>query len=677
MRLDDFSLRFEAEGDAFTTVVQESPQGEGRAPFGPQCMDDGARQICQSLSSVVPASGRREDDAPQVRGAHGRNLAAEVPEESVVNPQSIGKTLFQCLFVGEVKELHDKSMGVGASRQSGLRLCFHMALSRKDPANRLVGLPWEFLCDDRGNYLALNPLYSIVRYPEHIESLPVPRIEQPLYVLILVVNPRSLAALDGESEAKRIVESFRNSPTVRATWIRADTTEEVHKALLNRQEPIHILHFIGHGDVTNTGGQGVLLFETPSGALDAVDGQRLKVLLGGHPEIQLVVLNACLTASFSQDDDRDPLTGVAAWLLSAGLPAVIAMQFPITDDAAIDFSRGLYARLAAGDTLDAAVVEGRRTILVLQPDSLEWATPALFMRVRNENIFRVAVKPPRWQSVVLEIGKSRQDISADYERALTELLADFLQIAATDLVITRLREESARIALKLPADAEGRLLEAARTNNPKLEKLFTRLSVEAVNPPPWLWTAVMTFLLGILGNLLAAWVQKDLLRESFTLGRVIALVVLSAVFLYLGLFTRLRRRFGRRGMVATVAASLVILTAFVVLALVLGPPAQCGTSRVELNLPTGPRSLELGGNQITDLTELDLQGLQQLTGRAVTTKTECPCAWSFKATKDQELIDLGSSADCAFTIDLPAQASEIFLQLETGKETYLFTLRIQ
>jgi hypothetical protein len=64
------------------------------------------------------------------------------------------------------------------------------------------------------------------------------------------------------------------------------------------------------------------------------------------------------------------------------------MQLPVSDQATISFSRAFYQRLAAGDPVDAAVTEGRQAMHSAYPAGFEWATPVLFMRTPNGEIFK-------------------------------------------------------------------------------------------------------------------------------------------------------------------------------------------------------------------------------------------------------------------------------------------------
>jgi hypothetical protein len=85
----------------------------------------------------------------------------------------------------------------------------------------------------------------------------------------------------------------------------------------------------------------------------------------------------------------------AAILDQTSVPAVIANQYSITYDAANDFSKRFYGRIAAGDPVDSAITEAR---LRGRYESPEWATPVLFLGARDGNLF--SIKPPKRRSKV-------------------------------------------------------------------------------------------------------------------------------------------------------------------------------------------------------------------------------------------------------------------------------------
>ena len=115
-----------------------------------------------------------------------------------------------------------------------------------------------------------------------------------------------------------------------------------------------------------------------------VTAKDLAVFLHDLPALQLAVLNSC---EGSRSGTMRPFAGTAQTLVrQARLPAVVAMQFEITDTAATDFARGFYSAIGAGFPVNAAVAEGRREILA-RGNRLEWGTPSLFMRSPDGRLF--------------------------------------------------------------------------------------------------------------------------------------------------------------------------------------------------------------------------------------------------------------------------------------------------
>ena len=74
--------------------------------------------------------------------------------------------------------------------------------------------------------------------------------------------------------------------------------------------------------------------------------------------------------------------------MQQGIPAVIAMQFEITDQAALTFAQEFYTALADGYPVDGAVAEARKSIFA-QGNDIEWGTPVFFTRAPNGVIFDI------------------------------------------------------------------------------------------------------------------------------------------------------------------------------------------------------------------------------------------------------------------------------------------------
>jgi len=81
-----------------------------------------------------------------------------------------------------------------------------------------------------------------------------------------------------------------------------------------------------------------------------------------------------------------PFCRRAQKLIRQGIPAVVAMQFEITDSAAITFAEGFYKAAADGYPVDAALAESRKAVF-REGNELEWGTPVLYLRSQDGRIF--------------------------------------------------------------------------------------------------------------------------------------------------------------------------------------------------------------------------------------------------------------------------------------------------
>ena len=108
-----------------------------------------------------------------------------------------------------------------------------------------------------------------------------------------------------------------------------------------------MLHFVGHGTYDVETDEGVLAFVGRDGRADYVPASSLADLLDeAEPTPRLVVLNSCQSGA---GGTTDLFSGTAAALAHSGIRAVAAMQFSISDIAAIEFARGSAARPGASN----------------------------------------------------------------------------------------------------------------------------------------------------------------------------------------------------------------------------------------------------------------------------------------------------------------------------------------
>jgi hypothetical protein len=217
------------------------------------------------------------------------------------------------------------------------------------------------------------------------------RKKQPLpYPLrILVVKDNSDRSLDLGREQQLLEELWGDSSAVEIVVERAELSA-VREALIRKR--CHVLHYMGHGLLDQGNGAGVLPFRDEEGELQLVDGEQLAIQLRDATSLQLVFLNACHTARGYGGRHCASPGAAAALVKRGGLPAVLAMQLPISDQAALRFCRAFYQSLAKGDPIDTATSEGRLAIQRCDR-STEWFTPVLFIRADDGRLFAPSPQP--------------------------------------------------------------------------------------------------------------------------------------------------------------------------------------------------------------------------------------------------------------------------------------------
>ncbi len=333
------------------------------------------------------------DNASQLDGmVRGETRKAQIDGDiTMLEPDAYGEQLFEALFTGDVRRVYDKSSGsVTDSEGSGLRIKLQFSLADGDA--KLAEIPWELMRDAAEmQYLSLNRRTPIVRYVNAQQRLNLEPLHGPLRVLVVMASPSSEAQLDLDREKALIEKSWAADPNVEVTFLQHATKRQLQETIPG----YHVMHYMGHG-VHSDGGGGSIVLEDDDGNADLLDADRLGQWVKGE-SLRLVVLNACETAKSSEGK---PFASVAPRLVMAGVPAVIAMQFPISDDAAIDFSTMFYNRLVLGDPVDEATARGRGAISAGAGGDMEWGTPVLFMRAPNGQLFSNNTSGEMLQSTV-------------------------------------------------------------------------------------------------------------------------------------------------------------------------------------------------------------------------------------------------------------------------------------
>ena len=383
---EDFDLLIDRSGpDGYRARVLRSPVGE-----------------CAAVEFVLPFPPLEVENFLLRLGHGGRGKRGGGRPESKLMKEFGGK-LYGAVFQDELRANLQSSLTSTRAKNVGLRLRLRLA-----DAPELAGLPWEFLYDpSHDRFLAQSRYSPLVRYldlsaPPHSLS-----VDGPLRVLVMISNPSDYDELDVEREWSLLNSALAQQlADGRVVIERLAASMSALRGRL-RQEEFHVFHFVGHGFYQSDWGSGVLVMEGADGRSHEVTGDDLGVLLSDYGQTRLAVLNACEGA---RSDATDLFGGMAQSLIQQGLPAVVAMQFQISDAAAIVFAREFYGAIADGCRLETAVAEARGAIRD-EGYVTEWGTPVLYSRALDGRLFdltrpaRVEAERPAQEDAMPEVAE--------------------------------------------------------------------------------------------------------------------------------------------------------------------------------------------------------------------------------------------------------------------------------
>lgn len=351
-------------------------------------------------------------------------------------------------------------------------------------AQELESLPWEFLYyPDEKSFLATDTEFVLSRYMpepgEEITDTLAPE-QSPLRILVVVSQPQELDPVIA-TPVKEEIQKLKDTAEVLIDELENPTMDQWGDRL-QKFKP-HIVHWIGHGQV-NQRKQGEVAFVDENGKLvwwpDMVFAEKFKQV---HSIPRLVVLQMCETAKVKSAG----FAGVAPWLIQFQVPAVVAMQYPIRQDAAISFSKAFYKALADGKDVDDAFQHARYTITTaVRPIfSRNFGTPILYWRSRNGIIIRsetpspersqqqarlvsnslaVSSRKPEIQTIIMQVGEEEmKNLNLD-EAEKMEIPFLFYSIVGKWASLNNLIEIRQKLSEELPG-----------VSNTKLKKIILKM----------------------------------------------------------------------------------------------------------------------------------------------------------------------------------------------------------
>jgi tetratricopeptide (TPR) repeat protein len=313
---------------------------------------------------------------------YGTSYAAEPDDEragAVRDKLPVwGAALFSAVFDSDRKaaKLFDRFL---EAEEEGRVL----SIAADHPA--VLALPWELLATPGGSYLFNeNPPISIRRgLPSAGQGRsPQPRAaKSALRLLFIVSRPDGAGFINPRGDAEAVLDALdkQDAARVEVEFLQPPTLEKLRQRLRDERRPkIDIIHFDGHGtfasesslsaagkgEFTKDGGaaadkeQGWLLFEDEEGGKDLVSAQEFGELLFRN-QAGLVVLSACKSAKMSSED---AMSGIAARLVHARIPAVIAMSHSVLVTTAEQLFAEFYRHLFQGKSVARSLDEARHRL---------------------------------------------------------------------------------------------------------------------------------------------------------------------------------------------------------------------------------------------------------------------------------------------------------------------------
>lgn len=347
--------------------------------------------LTSSTQARLVVAGREYSGRPNL----GRDLERQLLAVTL-DPVEYGRLLFEALFSGESGELlagYRESLTLARHQSQRLRFRLHIADSAPPELHAIL---WELLYDP-GKRIAFSRSQETAfsRYLGVAFQATAAVPERPK---ILVVSPSptdltnyGLPDLDPVASRSAMEKAFEPLQKL-GTYEFLDgpaTVERIRDRLVSGA--FHVLHLQAHGLQSPSRGGTRLVLERQDGSAHCIDEDLFSEVFEGQRNLRLAVLASCHGGA---PTGTDPFSGLGPALVWRGIPAVVAMRHQISLEGATRFSEHFYRNLMRSGQVDAAANEARLQMHLAQPGGLEWATPALFMRLADGRLWNLDAGEP-------------------------------------------------------------------------------------------------------------------------------------------------------------------------------------------------------------------------------------------------------------------------------------------
>lgn len=348
-----------------------------------------------------------------------QNLLPELAQqlkELETDPLAVGKLLFGAIInnrppLNSAGQQVDPDKGSTLEGWTLLKQRERLAVQlRLEPEPELYEQRWELLTTDRGETLGVKRGWTLYRFDERSTELSTEGVALKLLVAICDhpdlgnseaknKHLRPLTQIDAKEQREKLEPSLKplvDAGLAEVTWLNQDgvplTFEALREALRGDFTAVHLF---GHGVLLPSQGYRLVLGRAEDRSPFVTARELVEIL---DPKVRLLFLSTCNGAADEDLPEPEPeadapqrarkLGGVARVLVGK-VPAVIAAQGLLPEDAAGQFARVFYDALARSGDVAGAVTEARLT--VNQSDSRKgldsWGLFTLHLSTHNPKLF--------------------------------------------------------------------------------------------------------------------------------------------------------------------------------------------------------------------------------------------------------------------------------------------------
>ena len=324
----------------------------------------------------------------------------EKPEARFGKLKEFGSRLYRTLFNESIESVWK----VYKEQNDFVVMCLRI----HPKAKQLEILPWETMYDGK-EFIAAGSCIGFNRLPLDIAPIndlaPLPK---PLKMLALLSSPLDLVGNERlliENEHDIILRAM-NDPAGQG-MLQVDFEDEAQLPIIENslETPYSIFHYSGHGGIDSDKQGGLLLEDNDGNKRFTPVDEVIQTLHKGLRHFRLAVIAGCQTAKTLY---ASQFSDFGRALVRKGVPAVIAMQFSITDEGGLMLAETLYPKLAEGQSLEKALHTTRRKMLQSEHPHIQADALAAVSFIAGQDVLKTIDTPKEssYEDIHIDLGST-------------------------------------------------------------------------------------------------------------------------------------------------------------------------------------------------------------------------------------------------------------------------------